>query len=64
MKKLPLIPLILALALALAPAARADVIFDPVSILIYEARRNLPIILVILLLIVTALLVRHFTKRK
>ena len=64
MKKLPLLPLVLALALALAPAARADVAYIPGLELMYAAYHNYPIVLIIILLIVTALLVRHFTKKK
>lgn len=64
MKKLPLIPLTLALALALAPAARADVIAAPGIELLSVSWHDLPLILILVLLIVTTLLVRHFTRKK
>ena len=63
MKKLPLLPLTLALALMLAPTARADVISAPGIELLAVTWHDLPLILILVALLVTILLVRHFTKR-
>ena len=63
MKRLPAVLLLPALALGLTLPARADLI-SPGKALMREAERNLPILLILALLIVTALLVRHFTKKK
>lgn len=63
MKRLPVLLVTLALSLGLAMPAFAD-LMSPGEALLWEAERNLPLVLVILVLIVTALLVRHFTKKK
>lgn len=63
MKRLPVILLTLALTLVLALPAWADLI-SPGEALLWEVERNLPLVLVVLVLIVTALLVRHFTRKK
>lgn len=63
MKLLPAPLLALALALGLTPPVRADLI-SPGKALVRTAERNLPLLLVLAVLIVTAVLVRHFTKKK
>lgn len=63
MKRLPGFLLTVALSLGLALPAFAD-LMSPGEALMWEVERKLPLILVITVLIVTALLVRHFTKRK
>lgn len=63
MKHLSGLLLTLALSLGLAIPAFAD-LMSPGEALMWEAERNLPLLLIIGLLILTALLVRHFTKKK
>ncbi len=63
MKRLPGFLLTVALSLGLALPAFAD-LMSLGEALMWEVERKLPLILVIVVLIVTALLVRHFTKRK
>lgn len=63
MKKLSAALLTLALAVALALPAHADVI-SPGEALARAAQRNLPIVLILALLVVTAILVRRYTKKK
>ena len=63
MKLIPAPLLTLALALGLTPPGWADLI-SPGKALARTAERNLPLLLVLALLIATAVLVRHFTKKK
>lgn len=55
--------LALAAAVALSVPAYADVISAPEAVM-NQLERKAPLILVVLLLVVTALLVRKFSKRK
>lgn len=63
MKRLPGALMALALSLGLGMPVFAD-LMSPGEALLWEAERNLPLLLVIGVLILTALLVRHFTKKK
>lgn len=63
MKRLTGCLLTLALVLGLALPVCAD-LMSPGEALMWEAERKLPLILVIAVLIFTALLVRHFTRKK
>jgi len=63
MKTLSIALFCLATSILLALPAQADVI-SPGKALMREAQRNLPILLILALLVVTAILVRHFTKKK
>lgn len=63
MKALSAALLTLALAVALALPVYADVI-SPGEALVRDIQRNLPIVLLLVLLAVTAILVRRFTKKK
>ena len=42
-----------------------DVIIDPVDVAMYELRQNIPLIaaLIVVVVVITALLVRHFRKK-
>lgn len=63
MKRLPGYLVALALSLGLVVPAFAD-LMSPGEALMWEVERKLPLILVLAVLIVTALLVRHWTKKK
>lgn len=63
MKRIPVILLALALSLGLMLPCFADVL-TPGAALILGLERNLPVVLIIAVLIVTAILVRKFTKKK
>lgn len=65
MKRIPVLLLTLAAILGMATPVFADVIAaSPVEILVWTVKPHLPLILIVAVLIVTALLVRHFTKKK
>jgi len=65
MRKLSSLPLLAALCLLLAPPVRADAIsVSPGEALLWNIREELPLILILALLIVTAVLIRKFTKKK
>lgn len=63
MKTLSAALLTLAMSIALALPAHADVI-SAGEVLVRAAQRNLPIVLILALLAVTAILVRRYTKKK
>ncbi len=63
MKTLSAVLLTLAMSIALALPVHADSISDGEA-LAQDIQRNLPIILILVLLAVTAILVRRFTKKK
>lgn len=65
MKRVPSLLLTLAVLLGMTVPAYADVLpASPGEILMSAARPALPIVLIIVVLVATALLVRHFTKKK
>lgn len=65
MRKLSSLPLLAALCLSLALPARADAIsVSPGEALLWNIREGLPLILILALLIITAVLIRKFTKKK
>ncbi len=65
MRKLSNLPLLAALCLLLVSPARADVIsLSPGEALLSGIREGLPLILILALLVVTAVLIRKFTKKK
>ena len=64
MKRIPAILLTLAALLAMTPPAFADAIAaSPAEILASTVEPVLPIILIAAVLVITALLVRHFRKK-
>lgn len=65
MKRISALLLTLAALLAMTIPVFADVIeASPAEILMSAAEPVLPVVLIIAALVVTALLVRHFTKKK
>lgn len=65
MKRIPTLLLTLAILLGMSLPAYADVLpASPAEILMSAAGSALPIVLIIAVLAVTALLVRHFTRKK
>ena len=65
MKRIPAILLTLAALFAMTVPVFADVIApSPVEILAAAAGSILPVVLIIAVLVITALLVRRFTKKK
>lgn len=65
MKRIPVILLTLAALLAMTSPVFADVLpASPAEILMSTVEPVLPIILIVAVLVITALLVRRFTKKK
>lgn len=65
MKRIPAFLLTLAAILGLTTPVFADVIpASPAEILISAVEPVLPMALIVAVLVITALLVRHFTKKK
>ena len=65
MKRIPALLLTMAVLFGMTVPAHADVLpASPAEILMSTAGAALPIVLIIALLAATALLVRHFTRKK
>lgn len=63
MKRLSCLLVTFALGLSLAMPAWADIL-SPGEVLVWKIQRRLPLVLLIAALVITAILVRKFTKKK
>ena len=65
MKQIPALLLTLAVVLGMATPVFADVVpASPAEILMSTVEPVFPVVLIIAVLVITALLARHFTKKK